>query len=452
MSQGLINSLGNQPEKKRFTLDLTLTPAQREIESDRRRFIIARCGRKFGKSTYAFYKSIRALGKPGAVVWYIGPTYKQTKRIAWQEFKRLIPRDALYRKPNETDLSFTIKNQAQGYLMGADEPDSLRGPAPDFVVLEEAAMMNPAVWHEVIRPNLAPKKAPALFIGNPKGLNWYYDLWVEAEKHPETWGLYHKTIYDNPHISPDEIAQCRVDCKNEAVWRQEYMAEFESDAGRVFQFEESKLFQPVPDPQRMQICYRGVDWGMRDDTACLWGYVSNGRLYVFREYAQANLAASAQAGIIKQRTGDLRVDLTALSHDAFREDPELAGVNVAYHFVRAGITPLIPSSRNKAAARDMIQKLMAEDKIVIDPVKCPVLRRQITKLEWQDTLLERTQDGDDDTVDALHYLVYMLATKLLIQADKTKTFKKDPDKLYLPERNPDGLGAKFTASGDVTFK
>jgi hypothetical protein len=443
---GLINSTDTK-EKRRFQLDITLTPKQKVIDADPRRFKIARCGRKFGKSTLGFYKSIKESGKRNAVVWYIGPTYKQTKRIAWREFKRLMPRDALYKKPTETDLNFTLKNAAELYLMGADEPDSLRGPAPTYVVLEEPAMMQSEVWHEVIRPNLAPHRAPALFIGNPKGLNWYYDLWLDAEKQPNIWGAHHYTIYDNPHIHPEEIEQCRLDCKNDAIWRQEYMAEFESDAGRVFQFNAGKVFVKVRRPQRNAHIFRGIDWGMRDDTACLWGYIEKGVLKIFQEHVQANLAASMQAGIIRAKSTEMICEQSVISHDAFKQDPEMRGVTVAYHFVRAGISPLLKSSRDKAGARDLIQKLMDEGKIEIDPTSCPVLRRQIQKLEWQDTLLEKTEDGDDDTVDALHYLVYMLASRLLVTLDKNKREKKDPEKLYLPERD-EVKDAKFTEVGD----
>lgn len=443
-----MNPTGGPAPARRFQLDLALHATQKVVDADPRRFVVARCGRKWGKSTLAMKKTLAWAGPPNAMVWYVGPTYTQTKDIIWRALKRLIPREALYKKPNESELTFELKNSSIIKIMGADNPDSLLGVAPTAVVLEEAASMRPNVWEEAIFPNLAPHRAPAFFIGNPKGLNWYYDLWQSHVGDPD-WGLHHYTIYDNPYIHRDEIALHRRNCKNEAVWRQEYLAEFESDAGRVFSFEESKICRTVPEPEKNRVCYRGIDWGQRDDTACLWAYLSGGRVMIFREYAQANLAASHQAAIIKNKTGDVRVDLTVISHDAFRQDPELRGITVALHFVRAGITPLITSSRNKAAARDMIQKLLSDEKILIDNEKCPMLIRQLKKLEWQDTVLEKPEDGDDDLVDALHYLVFALASRLLISADTPKAFVKDPNKLYLPDRKESSL-ARFTHLGDVT--
>ena len=53
-------------------------------------------------------------------------------------------------------------------LYGADNPDVLRGPYLDGVVLDEFADMKPEVWHEVIRPMLADRHGWATFIGTPK--------------------------------------------------------------------------------------------------------------------------------------------------------------------------------------------------------------------------------------------------------------------------------------------
>src|SRR5690348_6763419 len=112
---------------KRFVIPLELTLCQSKIDQSNARFKIIRAGRKFGKSTYAEYSCIRHAGKPGSVVLFVGPTYHQAKLIAWEDFKRLIPREVLSRKPNETDLFFTFKNGSKIYVMGADNPDAQRG-------------------------------------------------------------------------------------------------------------------------------------------------------------------------------------------------------------------------------------------------------------------------------------------------------------------------------------
>lgn len=317
--------------------------------------------------------------------------------------------------------------------MGSDDPDSLRGPAPTSVCFEEAAFHRREAWYEVVRPNLMPKKAPALFIGTPKGYNWFHDLEDEAKRlkaiGDKDWDVFHFSVYDNPHIDRQEIEDARRGCDTEEVWRQEYLAEYESSVGRVFgTFSDLRHVQKIEWPSGIFDCWRGVDWGMRDDTASLWAFVRNRTLFVYREYAQNNMSAPAQAQVIKnQTTAREQVRRTAISHDAAKEDPTMKGLTVMWHFRQAGINPLGPSSRDKKHSRAMIQQLLHENRIVLDSEKCPKLRKQIMSYEWKDTAMEKPDDlGNDDLVDALHYLVEMLQFELFM-GKSSQTEKSLPE-------------------------
>jgi hypothetical protein len=160
---------------------------------------------------------------------------------------------------------------------------------------------------------------------------------------------------------------------------------------------------------------------MRDDTAVLWGFLRNKTLYIYREYAESDMSAPAQAQVIKNLTTfKEKVQNTAISHDAAKEDPAMKGLTVLWHFRQAGITPLRPSSRDKKHSRAMIQELFREKRIIIDMEKCPKLRKQILAYEWKDTAMEKPDDaGNDDLVDSLHYLVEMLQFDLFLGKPKT---------------------------------
>lgn len=416
-----------QAPQKIFRIPLKLTPAQKVIHDSPARFKIVRAGRKFGKTTYALYQTLRWLGPPNSNVWFLCQTYRQAKLIAWAEFKKLIPHEAMKRKPNDTDLTITLKNGSELYLMGTDEMDTLRGPKPTAVVFEEMAQHKREVWHEVIRQNLIPNRAPALFIGTPKGYNWMKDLEDAALlsnlQGGDEWAVFHRTIYDNPTLDPLEIEQARRDCDNEAVWRQEYLAEYESSVGRVFsQFSDIRHVASVALPRSLP-AGRAIDWGMRDDTACTWGYVQAGKLLVYREHAEANLAASVQANMILGKTsGEEHVERNIIGHDAAKQDAELKGLTVMWHFTNAGIRPMRIGSRDKKANRAMLQQLINEDRLVIDK-SCTKLRKQLLSYEWKDTAMEKTEDGNDDLVDSLHSLVelyqYDLFNPRLIGKPKT---------------------------------
>lgn len=416
---------GKESTKRVFKVPFVYTPAQLTVKQSKARFKILRAGRKFGKTTLAERLAMDHLGPPRSSVWHIAPTYKQAKLISWEKFKRIIPADAMGKKPNDTDLIITLKNASQLFLMGSDEPDSLRGPEPDAATLEEAAYHKEGVWSKVIRPNLMPKKAPAYFITTPAGYNWFKDLEDEARRlisiGDTQWGCFHYTCYDNPHISRQEIEDARRDCDSEEIWRQEYLAEYESSVGRVFSaFSDSRHVKRVEMPSGIFEAWRAVDWGMRDDTGCLWGFVRNKTLCIYREYAANNLSAPAQATVIKnQTTFKEKIQSTALSHDAAKQDPAMQGLTVLWHFRQAGISPIRPSSKDKKHSRAMIQQLLHENRLIIDPEHCPKLRKQMLAYEWKDTALEKPDDvGDDDLVDALHYLVEMLQFDLFMGKSK----------------------------------
>ena len=88
----------------------------------------------------------------------------------------------LAKPPNESELRVDLVNGSMIRLYGADNPDALRGPYLDGVVLDEFADMKPEVWHEVVRPMLADRRGWATFIGTPKGKNEFYRLYQNALK------------------------------------------------------------------------------------------------------------------------------------------------------------------------------------------------------------------------------------------------------------------------------
>lgn len=420
-------------KERQFKVPLKLTDAQQEIETKSKRFTLLRAGRKFGKTKYSEYKALKWLGPPNAVHWHIAPTYKQAKLISWDTFKRLIPAEALAKKPNDSDLTIQLKNNAQLFLMGSDEPDSLRGPAPTSVTLEEAAYHKAVAWHDVIRPNLTVHKAPALFISSPNGFNWYKDLEDEAladiaENGADSeWAVFHKTIYDNPYIDRAEIEKIKSRC-DPRVWSQEYMANYEASVGRVFyEFQDTpRHVQALPFPGSGEKCYRGIDWGMRDDTGVLWGVPRGIKLFVYREHAENSLPASVQAKIVLNKTPKAEnVHSNIVGHDANKTDIEMKGLTVMWHLRNAGIEPIRASSRDKESSRAMIHRLISEDRLVIHP-DCRKLRKQLLSYSWKDTAMEKVEDGGDDLVDALHYLCELLQYQLLLdqKSEKSKSLEQ----------------------------
>ena len=85
-----------------------------------KRFRVLVAGRRFGKTELALIELLRAaIRKRDAAAWYLAPTYRQAKRIAWGRLKQLT-RPWWGAQPNETDLRVTFTWGSTIALRGAD--------------------------------------------------------------------------------------------------------------------------------------------------------------------------------------------------------------------------------------------------------------------------------------------------------------------------------------------
>jgi len=204
-------------------------PLQAEIHRHLRRFSVLVCHRRFGKTVLAVNALIDAALRcrmPQPRYAYIAPLYRQAKAIAWdylQRFSESIPQT----RANQSELFIEYPTGARITLYGADNPDSMRGLYLDGTVLDEVAQMRPEVWGEIIRPELVDRKGWALFIGTPKGMNLFHELYQQAVR-DESWyaGMYQAS---QTGIIPEaELAAARS-MMTDAQYRQEFECDFSAD-------------------------------------------------------------------------------------------------------------------------------------------------------------------------------------------------------------------------------
>ena len=218
-------------------LKVTLHDAQMEIFKCNKRFKVASCGRRFGKSYLAAWVLIiKALQSEDKDVFYVAPTFQQAKDILWSILKDV--GQSVIKTTHENTATITLVNDRKIYLKGSDRPDTLRGVGLAYVVMDEYASMKPEVWEMILRPTLADVKGGALFIGTPAGKNHFHKLWLEAQlpENEEDWESYQFVSTDNPFLDPAEIATAQKSMSTQA-FRQEFEATFESFSGGVFQEE-----------------------------------------------------------------------------------------------------------------------------------------------------------------------------------------------------------------------
>lgn len=163
---------------------------QAELHRKLKRFNVIVCHRRFGKTIFAINHLIDHALKNKLLMpryLYVAPDRKRAKRIVWDKLKYYtfnIPGVIV----NETDLFIEIPLDTSGLnsikiqLMGAENPDDLKGPYYDGVIFDEFAEMLPSAWSEAVRPAVMDRGGWAIFIGTPKGKNNFYNLWKFACK------------------------------------------------------------------------------------------------------------------------------------------------------------------------------------------------------------------------------------------------------------------------------
>jgi phage terminase large subunit-like protein len=216
-------------------IKVALHDAQMEIFKSKARFKVVSAGRRFGKSRLAAWVLlINALQSKSKDVFYVGPTFQQSKDIMWGMLKDL-GKDVI-KAAHENTAVLTLINDRKIYLKGSDRPDTLRGVGLQYVVLDEYASMKPEVWEMILRPTLADVKGGALFIGTPAGKNHFYKLFMEASEEEDDWESFQYQSTDNPLLDPKEIAAAKSTMSTQA-FRQEFEATFETFSGGIFKEE-----------------------------------------------------------------------------------------------------------------------------------------------------------------------------------------------------------------------
>lgn len=123
------------------------------------------------------------------VYWHVMPTVSQAKRVAWdmlKEFSAPIPGV----KANNSELYVLYPNGNKVQLLGADDPDSLRGPALSGLSLDEYSQISGRAFGEVLSKALGDHLGYCIFAGTIKGKDQLYDIHESAKDNPEWYAAW----------------------------------------------------------------------------------------------------------------------------------------------------------------------------------------------------------------------------------------------------------------------
>lgn len=261
---------------------------QRELHATKRRFNVWVIHRRGGKTVGLVNEIIdSAVGNMlfNPQYAYIAPYFSQVKRIAWEymkQFTKMIP-GVTY---NESELRVTIPRAKRGdkitiYLLGADNPDAIRGIYLDGAVLDEYSIMSPDVWGTIILPTLTDRRGWAIFAGTPKGRNHFYEiLQVAKENRTGEWGYKVAKASETGIIPEADLASARA-----VMMESEYEQEFECSfsAALIGAYYGKEMEQAERDGRITSVPYEpsvlvDTSWDLGiNDTTAIWFFQQVGR-------------------------------------------------------------------------------------------------------------------------------------------------------------------------------
>ena len=211
-------------------LDYEPRPLQWALHAalDTNRFVVAVCHRRFGKTVCAVNQLIKGAltsKRPRPRYHYIAPTFRQGKAACWDYLKHFASAVPNWEK-NESELRVDFPNGGQVQILGADNPDSMRGIYSDGAVFDEYGLQPPNVFTEVMRPALADRIGWAMFIGTPNGKNQFYDIVQQAKVSPG-WFFAEYRASDTGIVDPKEL-QAAKSVMTADEYRQEFECSFEA--------------------------------------------------------------------------------------------------------------------------------------------------------------------------------------------------------------------------------
>jgi phage terminase large subunit len=399
---------------------MPLSKAQDQVANDATRFRVVVAGRRFGKTHLSIRELCKHAKEPGREVWYVAPTYKMAKQIVWRKLKNKLQDLNWVKKANETELTLQLRNGSVISLKGADNYDSLRGVGLDFIVLDEFADIDPEAWYETLRPTLSDKQGRALFIGTPKGIgNWAYEIYQNSIDNAN-WQSYSFTTIDGGRVPLEEIEAAKKDL-DERTFRQEYLATFETFAGRIYYgFDRAvnvcSWDKPIPD-----VVYIGMDFNI-DPMSAVIATREGDTLYVIDEIRLFSSNTQEAVAEIKSRYGRSKIFVYPDPAGHQRKSSASGATDITI-LSNAGF--VVKAPRNHTPVRDRINAVNSRlcsssgiRQLYIDP-KCKYTIEGLERQTYKEGSTQPDKDGGYDHMnDALGYMVdYLFPVKRDLDPD-----------------------------------
>lgn len=408
-------------EKLRAKLGWEPHEKQEEVieKFNEEREVLLRAGRRFGKSYICSYLALREILHPNKVVWVVAPNYGLSEiifnNVAEWISKVLTPNKSYTITKNPTPM-INVQNGSTLEIKSAENPTSLLGRSTNLVILDEAARLPEYIWERYIYPTTHEKQGKIMYISTPAGKNWFYEKENELGD-----SAFHFTSLDNPHFNEEEWNKAKSKT-SEVVFRQEYMAEYLSEANSVFGNVEKIVRENIESPPVDNGLYvMGVDIGRRQDASAIVIIERNTHKAVYVESFRGVDYAKQKdhiMGLAKRYNNAKIVIESTGTADAVFQDLQRSGALVE-EFRTAG--------HNKAQLIEKLALFVDQEAILIPNQKELVQEMKDYEMTISDTGFNKYKGRGkkpDDLVIACALATWDLQTTQMLEEEQSRDISK----------------------------
>lgn len=415
---------------------MILTPAwnklrphakQRILYGTKAKFPVIPAGRGSGKTE--IFKRFLVRNLPIQKLWsdpryfYAAPTERQAKRIAWDHFIALIPKDWVS-KINRSELFIETDHgthKSRIYVIGMDHPQRIEGTQYDGGGLDECSDIKPKTFELSILPALAHRNGFCWRFGIPKrqgvGAKAFKEAYEKAlaSDDPDSLGL----NWPSSDIIPREALEYAAANLDSKDFKEQYGGMFVTSGGGVFySFDKSyNVRRCTYDLNRTVVV--GSDFNI-NPMAWAFGHYFENRIEWFNELHERDCNTERALNITYERFSNHKGgfifmgDATGRARKTSASESDYIQILNDKRFDRLGGKSIHypdanpPKADRFASCNAMLRNALGETRMFIDPC-CEHLIADFEDRYYKEGTNEPADTGDlGHPTDAVGYVIHGL--------------------------------------------
>ena len=335
-------------------------------------------------------------------------SYGQLRRSVLTEIFKNMSEWGITFEYNQQQSLLTLNGSKKFFCLSVD-PSSIakvRGITVGSVWEDEALYIPDIEIYNTIQGRIRDKQGSGktLLTSSPNGFNWGYDLFQGELHNPKTHKIIKAKTKDNKHILDSFYDNMAAQLDEKGV-QQELEGEFVSRAGgqAYYQFDRNRNVKDVS--WNGQLGFVGMDFNV-DPFTCVVGLFDGGKIYIFDEiYMTGGSDTYMMAAELKRRGyGNFKIIA-----DSTFSNRKTSGKSDKRILEGAGFECLPFRNPYVIDRVTNMNRLFAQDCVIIDRNKCKKLIRDLEQVTFKDNgQLDGTRKELTHISDALGYMAYKL--------------------------------------------